>query len=327
MGSNNSYSAVIETYLEAAGDASRRSRITVLIMVTACVLSLVGFWNSRQGSWIMKRIQVAQNALDWFSFPDSLKKTISEEEIAFPDSVKKEILNGLKHNRLPLGVELKLPDAIRIQLSKGINFKSDDSTRSIIDQAAFFISQRNIRSKRQLQNMLDSLETARMQKVLIIEVPFFGVSFDLNDLGMVSGLTFLAIIMMLRFCLSRELRNLKYIFEVAKNQGAIAIYYDLLAMRQVFTVPRAKEYPKSQPYELLPKFLIFLPLGVHFVVIGHDLFSIDYGRSISEGNTYFVTFMSILFFLLIMASTKACLKLWKEIDYEWEKQAKDLKII
>lgn len=61
---------IISAYLDAVGDASRRSRITLIIMVTASVLSFAGFWNSSQMSWLAKRIQVARNAYNWFHFQD-----------------------------------------------------------------------------------------------------------------------------------------------------------------------------------------------------------------------------------------------------------------
>src|SRR5206468_12598531 len=52
----------------------------------------------------------------------------------------------------------------------------------------------------------------------VIRVPFFGFSFDVNDLGLLGGIGFLTILVCLRFCLSRELNNLRLSFDVARDR-------------------------------------------------------------------------------------------------------------
>ena len=47
----------------------------------------------------------------------------------------------------------------------------------------------------------------------VIRVPFFGFSFDVNDLGFIGGIGFVIILVCFRLCLSREIDNLRLSFE------------------------------------------------------------------------------------------------------------------
>jgi hypothetical protein len=90
--------------------------------------------------------------------------------------------------------------------------------------------------RREHRIFLDRLVEAYVQNTYSIHVPFFGVTFDANDLGLVGGLAFVVILMLLRFSLSRERENLSLLFEHAKSADMIATCYFPLAMRQVFTL-------------------------------------------------------------------------------------------
>ena len=48
-----------------------------------------------------------------------------------------------------------------------------------------------------------------------IRVPFFGIGFDINYLGLLSGLGFVIVLVLFRFSITRELDNVKLSFRVA----------------------------------------------------------------------------------------------------------------
>lgn len=58
---------------------------------------------------------------------------------------------------------------------------------------------------------------------LVIRVPFFGFSFDVNDLGFLGGTGFLTILVCLRFCLTREVNNLLLSFDQARHTSGVEL--------------------------------------------------------------------------------------------------------
>jgi hypothetical protein len=106
----------------------------------------------------------------------------------------------------------------------------------------------------------------------VIRVPFFGFSFDVNDLGLLGGIGFLTILVCLRFCLSRELNNLRLSFDVARQASLSELreFYTLLAMRQVFTVPKTAYIARSKFLLVTPKLIAWLSVAVYFAVTLND---------------------------------------------------------
>ncbi len=327
-----------QPYLDAVGASSKRSRMAVIVMVIASVLALDGFWNSRQGSWTSCRLRVARDAADWFVFADSdsssskISKGQNENDTlkiaAFVRDIKRRLKPELMScYKLPPGVRFSLPLGIRKELASGkINTFSQD-TIDRIDQAWRFVSTHEFTSAKRLDKFIEILEQARINTVITLPVPFFGVTFDVNDLGLLGGLTFIIILLMLRFCLAREWKNLKYVFEVARQRDALELYYDWLAMKQVFTVPRMRENSHVGMWEASVRALLFLPVIVQLCVFLHDLISFDIGFAISKPNTWIVCVASFVFLMVIVCLTYSCRKLWKGIDSEWQTQARTLKII
>src|SRR5215471_8618949 len=134
----------INHYLDAAADASKRTRTVILTVVVASVLAFVGFLNSIDHNWMLQRVRAtsAQSS-------DYLKKK-------FPDVTD--------------------PDALK---------QSHD---------LFY----------------DALMKAYVNNSYTIHVPFFGVSLDVNDLALLSGVAFIVLTLLFRFCLARELDNLSF---------------------------------------------------------------------------------------------------------------------
>jgi uncharacterized membrane protein len=108
---------------------------------------------------------------------------------------------------------------------------------------------------------------------LSIHVPFFGFSFDMNDLGLLGGIGLVVILTCYQFFLSRELNNLQMSFEEARKLGMdhFAEFYKLLAMRQVFTIPMTKYIRRSKFLVVTPKLLTWLPLIIYLGVVVSDV--------------------------------------------------------
>jgi len=156
---------------------------------------------------------------------------------------------------------------------------------------------------------------------LFIRVPFFGFSFDVNDLGLLGGIGFLIILGSLRFCLSRELENLHLSFEEAKKLGKLDEFYSLLAMKQVFTIPRTKYIRRTRFLVLAPKAVSLLPLVVYALVAWNDFSTSSIGDFLNKPRVrYQLLFESVTFVCLTILTTMIISRLIR-LDALWKAYA------
>jgi hypothetical protein len=136
----------------------------------------------------------------------------------------------------------------------------------------------------------------------VVRVPFFGVSFDVNDLGLLGGIGLLITLVCLRFCLTRELNNLKLSFDVAKEAGIAELreFYTLLAMRQVFTVPMTAHIKRSKFLKITPKLIAWLSVAVYLAVVLNDAETGFVSRELSADTRFrfLISFEGVVFVLL-----------------------------
>jgi len=254
----------INHYLDAAADASKRTRTVIITLVVASVLSFAGFLNSIDQNWMLARVRATSS----------------------PNSVY---------------FKKKFP-----QLEEN----SDEAKQG---HSMFY----------------DALMKAYVNNTFTIHVPFFGISFDVNDLGLLSGVAFLILLLLFRFCLARELDNLRVGFQKADREGRLDTFYLLLAMRQVLSMPRT-DWPigrrasgnRKKPgliVRVVPKSLAWLPVIVLAVVIAHDLLTFPYGNAVSTNHTLVLYIVSIALFTLSCTVTWSAIAVWREIDDCWER--------
>ena len=135
------------------------------------------------------------------------------------------------------------------------------------------------------QEFYSALMRTYVDSSYVIRVPFFGFRVDANDLGLIGGVAFAVILVMLRFAISREVDNLKISFEEARALGQLQEFYTLLAMRQVFTIPASRHINRTPFLMLVPKLFCFAPLVVHAAVTAHDFLTVGVGSILSDTHT------------------------------------------
>lgn len=120
-----------------------------------------------------------------------------------------------------------------------------------------------------------------IDNIRYIKVPFFGISFDVNDLGTIGGLGLLIILMMYRYSLSREIKNLRYAFATArlqareeKNPEILDKFYHALAMKQVFTVPEMKTLKRNKKLAVSSVIVPLLPAIIFSAGVFYDWWSV-----------------------------------------------------
>jgi hypothetical protein len=153
-----------------------------------------------------------------------------------------------------------------------------------------------------------------VENTFMIRVPFFGFTFDVNDLGILGGLALLILLTILRFCLSREINNLELSFLEASGKP-LRKFYHLLAMRQVLTVPQTDRYRPKGFLLSIPKVLCFLPFAVHLAVTIHDLLTM--GMFWETWHTMIVVVGDFLLLIFIGGVTFMVITRLLRIDLMW----------
>jgi hypothetical protein len=276
---NNKSTLDFEDYLEAAGDAAKRTRTVILVLVVASVLTFVGLLNSLSDTWMAKRVQ-----------------TLSKAGIALtkpPDALDEDDNKALGY----------LQEKIGLAPSKYREGKETDEYKEY---------------KKHYDELYIGMVRAYVENTFTIRVPFFGIAFDINYLGLLGGLGFVIILVLFRFTITRELDNLKLSFEEAQARTQLWQFYHLLAMRQVLTTPPMKQKKRSKFMQFIPKMICFLPLIVHAIVTAND-FSTSriIGEKISEALTKGILYEDSFFLVSIIILTIACYRRWKRIDVVW----------
>lgn len=116
---------------------------------------------------------------------------------------------------------------------------------------------------------------AYIESVRLVRAPFFGIAFDINDLGIIGGIGFIVILLLLRHSLSREIKSLNRSFKVAHDTGQLRHFYHVLAIRQVFTVPEMDGEKRNRLLALSQKAVSILPVIVFSIVVYYDFSSVS----------------------------------------------------
>lgn len=186
---------------------------------------------------------------------------------------------------------------------------------------------------KKVETDLEILLKMRREAITYFKIPFFGTNFDINDLIIVSGITFIVILIWLRLSLWTELNSTHQVFERVDDNELIDCY-EYLSMYLVFTIPKTldsdlKKFGEKQ-WKWIMLLLMALPLITHFLVLANDLFTISKGTSVSIRNTMLGFILGFAALVAITLLTISCLSLTVTINRLWREQGKkinDLKMM
>jgi hypothetical protein len=165
----------------------------------------------------------------------------------------------------------------------------------------------------------ESLEEQLYVQAYQVKIPFFGLSFDINDLGMFSGFAFFVVLMILRFSLARELANLRLAFSEATARNQLRDCFKLLSMGQVLTVPRSTGVTSNPFTRNLHRTLYALPVLILGFIIYHDVVTLKSGQLFSTFNTVLSLLLSAGFFMINLILTFQCIITSLDFDATWDK--------
>jgi hypothetical protein len=314
----------INQYIDASAESADRARFVLLVLVTTSVLAYVAMWNSRPGAWTQARVNVATDAQLFYGED---KRLLPDNPAMFEEKVWPRFYSDENYDKLTTAEEKQA------YCEKNETCKK---RRRAFNNAQGFISGNNryrFADLEHLKGYVQSLERMRTERVLNLTVPFFGIVFDVNDLGMFAGLTFIIVLLLFRFSLLRELRNVRLVFKQAQTVDELELCYNRLAMQQVLTTPTPIDYePPAQKFrrllekargifwEYVPKILYLLPFLTHLNIYINDRNTLKDVEMAFPG-TGVSLMLSGLFLIVNVLLTGLCLYLGWKVDRTWRKHA------
>jgi len=307
-------------FLEATIASSARFRRVLIVLIFASVLAFCAFWNARPGSWLKSRVQVARTAQN-LQASDETETELNNRKLALNQITKALTGNISTEEKASLTREQQRLNEEIQQFS----LRLEDLKAYLKDRDAEAAKEwshiNGLTSSTQVEAVREPLERARTDQVLRVHVPVLGISFDVNELALIGGFTFVVVLMWFRFTLWREYYNLCSTFEACGNNiEDLEWCYKYLAMNQVLTVPPTlfKREPRERPWGKIVRLLYLLPVAIQLAIVVTDCLTFRNGWLISKANTVISIAAGFCFLALTALLTYWCFRLSTEIDREWE---------
>jgi hypothetical protein len=254
--------------LESAGS---RTRTVVGIIVTACVLGMIGLVNSSLYGWIAQRAR------------------------------------AVARDNKYVATRLGFIDDFNDPLPRKLNAEDPDWP------------------KQHLSEFSKNLAVEYAQTGFQNKMPLSGAVVDVYDFGLVWGVGFSALLLLLFYSLNTETTALRLAFAAAARAGddELKKFYSILAPRQVLSIPKTRAVSDSttpkrwMPLDTHPSFkwlrrlsksFFVLPACVYGMIIFNDLLTLRYGFYISSLHTIFLIIYSIVFIFLLLFLIKKCIE-------------------
>ncbi len=163
------------------------------------------------------------------------------------------------------------------------------------------------------------------ENVNLIKVPFFGVAFDVDDVGVIGGFTLLILLMWLQVSLTKECECLQTLF--GTKGGDTRRIYELAAMRQeIARPPMACHQVKAMKDIPWTKIFCSTPLIFQVAVIVESAWIYRSDINISKFNVIGDSIAIGIATLLMAYTTLKCWRAISDLERVWQKRAEALDI-
>jgi hypothetical protein len=192
----------------------------------------------------------------------------------------------------------------------------------------------NLYSRELLMSYLSRLEDMESQSAYSVRIPIIGVSFDINDLGAVVGLSFLFLLLLLLASTYREHENLylclwkveRALDSSRKSKGRpdlgdsdVNLLYHSLAMAQVFANPPTLARWRRNRLYSLPYFIFFLPLVPEGLIFQNDLSTTQIAKQLSQPATLVSLCIQALAIVLCLVIAVFCVIYERAAAFRWRR--------
>ncbi len=205
-------------------------------------------------------------------------------------------------------------------ISKGITPANLSKKETALFQKSKDFYKKKYYTKNILEAELEYLNNAKLNNTIIVRIPVFNITFDINDLGLIGGLGLTIIYFLLLYSLINrynQIDNVFHLIEGLKNKDEKKSAYYLISMDQILTLPR-----KITQYKLIrlsPRVLYLIPILVLLAIFINDIatFNIGYYYLDSLGKVVILYTTSFIFLCLSIIQAIFCLNIVKKTDKLW----------
>lgn len=171
--------------------------------------------------------------------------------------------------------------------------------------------------KRRLHRQYETVR-AYVDNIQYIKIPFFGIAIDVNDLGLIGGASLTIILLLFRFSLSREIKNLNVSFKESFFHNQLSVFYHTLAMRQVLTVPNMDGETRNEALSICSKIVCLLPLFVMAFGVVYDIISVGWLQIYEYRFVNWILYGEIGLLIFIARLSLKCVERQVHIDDIWD---------
>ena len=277
--------------IRAASASIKGVRWALLVSITASIVTFISAYNTIESGWYTKRMIQYSLSSQWCTQCNS-------------DSTSKNLCDCLKKS---------YPDKSLSNFEKSLKkwLEAENSSGKLNCESACL----------KAGLYAEFMTQRRFETIYTVQIPWFGVEFDINDLGIISGFFLSIIMLVLTYNLGLKYSNLDKLFQYLNgiddlNQRKNA--YDLLSFSQILKLPngRVRDFTPIVLY-WVPYILFCLPILVHSFVLYNDLTTIKYIISI-DSDTWITTLVAALFWLLIGSLTITTIRIDIHTDKLWD---------
>lgn len=338
--------------------ASRRVQYILMIIVTASIIAFSSFWNAFDSGWKNSRLVLMSNLCYSLEKDNNLYQQIMKRNEECIES-SWDTLDYCRKNMVPvffntltcgLNKDSDLIPRIVKDYKKSLNYYIDTKfykeikytdikdingfLTNLKDAIAYYKPE--TLGKDGAGDIFISLRRMEEESVKTIEIPFFNIGFDINDLGFIGGFSFFILLLILYYSLKREFENLDTVYAFISANFKLEDrlhYYYLLSMSQVLSSPqlpvreiKAPVKPKKSMIKAISIFflkhfskaLYFLPFILLFIIFIRDCITVDVGLKISKLSTLVNIWGGFVFTMLILISTLMCIFFSVKFDRKWD---------
>lgn len=200
------------------------------------------------------------------------------------------------------------------------------STDDEIEFARRWAKHRGFRDGDDVGRWKAELESHLLDHVLHVQVPFLGLGFDVNDLGILGGIALVILMVVLTACTVRQHENLYLGLwrvkdlagseECGKGSRANVLYH-ALAMTEVFNKPPTLARWKSWKLKMVYRLVLLFPLAVQLWIFRYDMQSIEIGLLLNKEQAVIGMSLQVAALLSLLALTCCCSSYWRASDHRW----------
>lgn len=311
----------LRDYLDATVETSNRSRYILYILLAASLIAFASNWNSRKGTWLKQGLEATQTSCMLLE----LREEFLEDENFFwlknPEAIHQAIVDRLK----TLRESPEKLDAKAAQTALLCGFLEKTKAQEI--KRGLEIIHSHQKDKTAMNEHRRDLEELYLQHSRVAQMPILGLSFDVKELGVIAGVAFTVLLLLLSMSVAREKQDLEKTFAKAARQGSPAILrecYEYLAAKQVIAFPPEldaedrEERVSRRTSRLLVKLLLFCPFFVMTMILRQEISVLDQGAVINGLSAWRTVISAGGFTLLTLLFGAICATYFSEVNQVWE---------